>query len=243
MDQSVAVFETMQPQFRPRMITYNITTGAAQVETITAASFAGSAQADFVVVYNQAGVSEALWLDKNAAGTAPTAAEYTAATIKTSVAISTGNTAIQVAAAIAAAKTISDVTFTANGDGTITVTQGIYGACSDAVPKNANGSGAGSISVAVVTNGVDASLGQGKFDGTIAQTAIGVYIITFEKQYARIPEAIVICSTDNKIARISDCTISAVTVETQTVTSGATADSNFSLVVIGSDAKDAIAQG
>lgn len=237
---SSMTFDMKSPQFRPRLLSYGVTTGAAQVETVTAPAVAGATQADFIVIYNQAGSSEALWLDIDAAGTAPTATQYTAAGTKTKVSVVTGNTAAQVAAAIVAAITLTGITVVDNLDGTFSITQNVYGACSDAVPYNAAGSGAGSITVAVGTQGLAASLGEGKFDGTIAQTVAGTYVITFEKQFLRAPEVGATVKTDNRVARVTACLISSVTIETQDLSGGAAADGNFSLLVLGSDHQDFI---
>lgn len=242
MDPCVQTFFTESPQYRPKMLYFGVTTGAAQVETLTFPAFAGAAQADFIVIHNQAGSSEALWLDKNAAGTAPTAAAYLAAAIKTKVSIATGDTNADVAAAAVAASTLSAVTLLDNTDGTVTMTQNVYGACVDAAPSNAAGSGAGSIAAAVVTQGLDASLDNGKFDGTVLQTVKGVYVISFNDHYIRIPEAGVTVKTDNLVPQISAVSISSITVELDLVTSGVATNGNFSLIVLGSLAHDAILQ-
>lgn len=237
-DPSVQTFDIDCPQKRLRMLQFGVTPGAAQVETIDAPAVASATQADFVVIYNKAGESEALWLDIDANGTAPTAAEYTAANVKTKVSVATGDTAIVVAAAMVAAITIADVTVVDNLDGSFSLTQDIYGDCSDAACYNANGTGAGSIVATVDVNGVDVSLGNGKFDGVATQTAIGVMTITFNQQFLRAPEVGVTSKTDNRVPRVTACTISAVTIEMQNLSGGAAADGSFSLLVIGSDTAD-----
>lgn len=231
-------FNVESTQRRPRMLSFGVTTGAAQVETVTAPAVAGATQGDFIVIYNQAGASEALWLDIDADGTVPTADEYTAATTKTKVSVSTGDLAAAVAAAIAGAVTIADVTAAYVSGATFTVTQDVYGACSNAVPYDEDGSGAGSITVSVGTEGLAASLGNGKFDGTIAQTVIGTYVITFEHAFLRVPEVGVTVKTDNRVARVTASAVGSVTIETQNLSGGAAADGNFSLLVIGSDDPD-----
>jgi len=238
---SAMTFVTRSPQYRPRLLSFGVVTGAAQVETITCASVAGSTQADFVVIYNQAGESEALWLDIDADGTEPTAAEYLAADVQTIVSVSTGGTAADVGTAMAAAVTIADVTIVDNLDGSFSATQDIYGDCSDAVPYDADGSGAGSITVAVGTQGVDASMGNGKYDATIAQTAIGVYLITFDNPFLRAPEVGFTSKSDNRVGRVSASAVGSVTIEVSNLVGGATANGNFSLLVLGSDNADAIA--
>jgi hypothetical protein len=233
-------FEMNSSQRRPRLLSFGVVTGAAQVETVTAPAVAAATQGDFIIIYNQAGASEALWLDIDADGTAPTATQYSSADVKTKVSVATGDLAAVVAAAIVAAITIADVTVVDNLDGTFSLTQDVYGDCSDAVPYNSDGSGAGSISVAVGVQGVDASLGEGKFDGSISQTVIGTYIVTFENAFLRIPEGAITVKTDNCVARISACTVSAITIDMQNLVGGATADGNFSLLVLGSDDPDYI---
>lgn len=239
-DASVMKFEVESTQYKPRMLSFGVTHGEAQVETITAPAVAAATQGDFIIVYNQAGLSEALWLDIDAAGTAPTAAEYLACDAKTMVSVSTGDLAADVAAAIVAAATIADVTFLDNLDGTITVTQDIYGDCSNAVPYNEDASGAGSISVAIVTEGLTAALGFGKFDATLSQTAIGVFTLTFDQPFLRAPEVGATVKTDNRIVRVTSSAVGSVALEVQDLSGGAAADGNLSVIIIGSDSKDPI---
>lgn len=244
MDFSVKKFVLESSQLRPRMISFGVTTGAAQVETITAPAFAAAAQGDYIVISNQAGLSIAVWLDKNAAGTLPTGAAYLASTYKAKASIATGDTATVVATAMktALSTTLPNVTFADNLNGTITVTQTVVGTCTDIVKKNTGDTGAGSITATTGTDGAAVAGGNGKFDATITQAVTGTYVITFDRAFVRAPEAGVTCKTDNRFARISACTVSAITIETQNITSGATADASFSLIVLGSDAVDAIKQ-
>ncbi len=241
-DASVKTFDMASPQFRPRLMSFGVTTGAAQVETVTAPAVAAATQGDFIIIYNQAGLSEALWLDIDADGTAPSADEYLAADTKTMVSVATGDLAAAVAAAIASAVTLADVTAAYVSGATFTLTQDIYGDCSDAVPYNEDASGAGSIGVSVGTQGLDAALGNGKFDAEVSQTAIGTYTVTFDsdKNYLRAPEVGVTVKSDNRIARVSASAVGSVTIELSNLVGGATADGNFSLLVLGSDAVDAI---
>lgn len=239
-DASMMTFVTASPQYRPRVLYFGVVAGAAQSEVLTFANAAGSTQADFVVIYNQAGESEALWLDIDADGTEPTAAEYLAADVQTMVSVTTGDSAADIGTAAAAVISIADVTVTDNLDGTLDLVQDIYGDCSDAVPYDADGSGAGSIGVSVATDGLDASMGNGKFDGTIAQTAIGVFTVSFDNPYLRAPEVGVLSKSDNRVIRVTSSLVGSVTLEVQNLSGGAAADGNFSLIVLGSDASDAI---
>jgi hypothetical protein len=135
------------------------TGGTAEISTITFPAFAGATQGDYVTFETEAGVKYAFWLDLDAAGTAPTGALYVAATNKIEVDIVTGDTAAQVAAkAVAAIGTIALVTILDNEDGTVTFTQTNGGACTDPAPKNADDSGAGSITVSVGTAGSDGGI-------------------------------------------------------------------------------------
>jgi hypothetical protein len=240
---SSMTFDMKSPQLRPRIIPFGVTTGAAQVETLTVPSTAAATQADFVVIYNQAGASEALWLDIDADGTAPTAAEFLAATVQTMVSISTGDSAADNAAILYAASAAiggGSVIGVDNLNGTITLTQDIYGACENGVPYNADGSGAGSFLISVGTEGLNASLGAGKFDGQVEQTEIGVYIVSFNLPFLRVPEVGVSMKSDNRVARVSASAVGSVTIEVSNLVGGATANGNFSLIVLGSDYADAI---
>lgn len=235
-------FVVESPQYRPRILQFRATTGAAQVETITMPATAAATQADFVVIYNTDGTTEALWLDIDADGTEPTADEYLNADIQTIVSISTGDDAADNAVIFAAAVTIADVTVLDNLDGTVTLTQDVFLACADAVPYNEDASGAGSIGVAVVTNGVTPILGNGKFDASIVQSATGTYVITFNENFLRAPEAGVLSITDNRVPRITAVDSFSITIETQNLSGGAAANGSFSCLVLGSDSPEALLQ-
>jgi hypothetical protein len=139
------------------------TAGTAEVSTITWPAFAGATQADYLHVTAQDGTTFAIWLDKDANGTAPTGALYVAATYKIEVDIVTGDTAAQVTtkarAAIVAESEFTDrFTVGAAGaptDDDIVFTQILGGAVADPAPKSENDGGAGSISVAVGTAGAN----------------------------------------------------------------------------------------
>lgn len=236
---SEMLFPLESPQYLPRMLYFGASHGEAQVETITAPAVAAATQGDFILIKNQAGQSEALWLDIDADGTAPTADEYLNADIQTMVSVATGDDEIDVAAAIVAASTISDVTLTDNLDGTIEMSQDIYGDCDNAAPYSEDGSGAGSISVAVDQEGVDASMDNGNFDGEILQESIGVLVISFNQPFLRVPEGGITVKTDNRIARISAADVESITVEINDL-SGNPADGDISALICGSDRADYI---
>lgn len=233
-------FALTGPQYNQRLITFNVTTGTPEVATITMTDFAGAAQADFVVIYNAAGDAEAIWVDKDAAGVAPTADLYNTCNIRSMAVTTTGMTAAQMAAAVVAASDITGVTLLDNTDGTITVTQNFGKSVTDATPSNADGSGAGSIGVSVGTQGVTPVLANGKFDAAITQTGVGTYTLTFNEPFLRAPECVVTTITDNRIPRITASTALAVTIEMQNVSGGATIAGSFSCLVHGSDYADAI---
>lgn len=238
-DQSSMKFALTSPQLSPRVLYFGVTTGVAQVQTITMDTFANSGQADFIVLVNKAGQKEALWLDKDAAGVQPTATAFLNCEIKTVVPIATGDDEIAVAAALVAAVTIPGVTVLDNTDGTITFTQQIFGSVTAIVASNADGSGAGSISVAAPsTAGVDVVVGNGKFDATVSQTGVGTFVITFREPFARAPEVCGNSKTDNLICRITGSTTLAVTIEMNNVTSGNAANGSFSCIVAGSNSAD-----
>lgn len=127
--------------------------------TVTFPAFAAMAQADYFVIYDEVGAKTAVWFDKDNAGTVPTGALYVASATKIQVDIVTGDTAAQVAtkAYTAMNGNVTNVSFVDNLDGTITVTLDNAGPATNAVPKNANDSGAGSITIGSFTNGVTAT--------------------------------------------------------------------------------------
>lgn len=93
------------------------TTGIAQEVSVVCPATAGAAQADYFVVCNQLGDSFGIWLDIDAAGTAPTGAAYVATTHKIEVDIVTGDTDAQVAGKVKTA-----VELDGNWDGFETIT-------------------------------------------------------------------------------------------------------------------------
>lgn len=130
-------------------------TGSFETFTLTCPAFAAAAQADYLSFSEPGGVTFAVWLDKDAAGTPPSGAIYTAATQKVEVDIVTGNTAAQVAAAVKAALE-ADVDFvefdiTDQGSGVLLFTANVLGNATNAAPHTENDSGAGSLAVSVTS--------------------------------------------------------------------------------------------
>lgn len=127
---------------------------------VTFPATAGATQADYFMIYDEAGNSTAVNLDIDADTTVPTGALYVGSDSQIEVDIATGDTAAQVCtkAYTALNGNVTNVSFTDNLDGTLTVTLDNAGpASADAVPKNADDSGAGSISVGTITAGVVAT--------------------------------------------------------------------------------------
>lgn len=124
---------------------------------ITLPTTAAASQAHYIMIYDEAGNSTAIWLDIDAAGTVPTGALYVASDNQIEVDIVTGGTAAQNGTLFynAVNGNVTNVSFTDNLNGTVTVLLDNAGpASAAAVPKNANDSAAGSISVGAITAGV-----------------------------------------------------------------------------------------
>jgi len=122
--------------------------GARESNTLTFPATGDATQGDYIMLYNAAGTSYAVWLDIDADGTAPTGTLYTGSDNQIEVDIATGDTAAQVGtkAYNALNGNVTDISFTDNADGTLAMAVSDVGNASDAVPKNADDSGAGSIS-------------------------------------------------------------------------------------------------
>ena len=153
--------------------------GVAEVSTTTWPAFASAAQADYLHLTARDGTTFAVWLDKDAAGTAPTGALYTAATHKIEVDIVTGDTAAQVTTKVHAvisvhAQLIARFTVGAAGAPTnddIVLTQLSTGAVADPAPKSENDGGAGSIAVVVGTAGSNGDISIA--NNTVTETTHG----------------------------------------------------------------------
>lgn len=139
-----------------------VDTGAFEEETISVPATAGAAQADYIVLHNEAGTSYAFWLDIDANGTTPTGAAYVAATNKIKVSIASAgpnNTAIFNAGVFAtAAAAMVGTTVLDNGNGTVTLTQTIVGVVTTPARHNANDSGNGSFTFVVNVAGAPDNL-------------------------------------------------------------------------------------
>lgn len=131
-------------------------TGVKGSFRLTATNFAGAAQADYFTFALPSGATYAVWLDKDANGTAPTGAAYVAATNKLMASISTGDTAAQVAAAIATAVGVV-IGVTDNANGTLDFLAATMGAATAPARHNADDSGNGSLALSLVVAGVNSN--------------------------------------------------------------------------------------
>ena len=137
--------------------------GVAEVDTITLPAFAGFTDRDYVVVYDAAGVSYAVYGDKTGTSIAPTGAAYLAATYKVKANISADTTATNVCDSFRTAfNTLTGFTaaITTSGTSTLICTQVNKGVVTNPVPKNLDDSGAGAITVAETTAGVTTTVDQ-----------------------------------------------------------------------------------
>lgn len=140
--------------------------GVAEVATLTFDTQANTGDGDYVVVYDQSGTAWAVAADKTGSSAEPTGALWVSipASNKAQADISGDTTAAQVAASFETAfDGISGFTSAVTSDdtaadGTMTMTQIVRGTTTDPIPKDATDAGAGSISVAETTAGVDSAV-------------------------------------------------------------------------------------
>lgn len=134
-------------------------TGVFASTVVHVPSTASAAQADYVVLSTTTGAKVALWLDIDAAGTAPTGAAYVAAGTKIKVSIVTGGTAANNGALLQAAlNAIGGYTAVDNLDGTVTATQTLLGPVTAPARHNAGDSGNGSFSFTGTVGGTASNL-------------------------------------------------------------------------------------
>ncbi len=132
--------------------------GVAEVTTATIPATSGATQGDYMILNNKAGVSFAVWLDIDGAGTEPSGALYVATDYQIEVNIATAGSAITNGGLVKAAIELDTnwtgfETITDNGDGTLTITNSDKGIVTTATVHNAAESGAGSIGVTEATAG------------------------------------------------------------------------------------------
>jgi hypothetical protein len=142
----------------------NFLAGESEVTTLTFPAKADATAGDYFVVYDSAGNAWAASLDKTGTDEEPTGAIWSAITAgrKVHVDISGTTDAASVAAAVELAfDALTAVPFTTDdsaADGTMLVTCTIRGNTTDAVVKNEDDSGAGSISEAQTNQGVASTI-------------------------------------------------------------------------------------
>jgi len=137
--------------------------GVIEVDTVTLPAKASFTDRDYVVLYDTAGVSYAVYGDVTGTSIAPTGAAYLAATYKVKADISGTSTATTVCDAFRTAfNTLTGFTaaVTTSGTATLIATQVAKGAVTNPVPKNLDDSGAGAITVAETTAGVTTTVDQ-----------------------------------------------------------------------------------
>ncbi len=134
--------------------------GVLEVQTLTFPAQASVTDRDYIVVYDQAGTSYAVYADKTGTSIAPTGAAYVAATYKVKANISADTTAASVAASFETAfNTLTGFTTAITSDdgaanGTMLLTQTVRGPTTNPVPKTFNDSGSGSLVGVQTTGGV-----------------------------------------------------------------------------------------
>lgn len=153
-------------------------TGVMEETEVTFPAVAAATQADYFMFYSQDGVSYAIWLDIDENGTEPTGALYTGADVQIMVPVATGDTAAQVAtkAKTAIGTQITNVSVVDDLAGKLTFTQDVMGVTTDALPKNADDSGAGSITVSITAQGVNSNLNNSYFTISSADDLINYYV-------------------------------------------------------------------
>lgn len=95
------------------------------------------------------------------------------------------------------------------------------------------------MSLKVQGTGTAALTGTCANDCTLADGGTGDYTITFDEAFARTPEVQVTMVTNDTIARIGTIGTTSVQILTEDL-AGAAIDATFHLLIIGSDAEDAI---
>lgn len=238
------LFDVISQQRRMRILGVSLSVaGEAQLEVVTCAAFAACDQADYLIVTNKAGLQQGLYIDKDAAGVLPTAAEFLALANQVPITIVTGDLAADVGAALALALTLADVTATDNTDGTVDILQDVYGDCENIVSAKADGSATpDSFSVAVSNEGVDAEMSLGS-DCSVVQDEAGVFVLTFSEPFELAPQVGIISKTDNLVGKVVASSKLSVTIGLDLVTSGAAADGLFSALILGSDSADSLRNG
>lgn len=142
-----------------------VAAGVAETAVVTFAIQALTTAKDYVTIYDATGAGWAIYADPTGSTVAPAGAIYTAVASakKNKANISSDTTAAQVAARFVAAFNAltgftSVVTLTDNSDGTVTYALATRGIATDAVSKTGTDSGAGSMTVGSITQGVNSAV-------------------------------------------------------------------------------------
>ena len=143
----------------PAVKTFNSLT--LEVQTVTFPDFATIVDRDYVVVYNAAGTSFAVYADKTGTSIAPTGAEYLAATYKVKADISGATTVTNVTDIFETAfNTLTGFTasITTSGTTTLILTQVSQGPVTNPVPMAFDDATAGTITGVQTTAGVTSNI-------------------------------------------------------------------------------------
>lgn len=146
----------------PSAVTFD--SGESEVTTLTFPTKAATTAGDYVVIYDTAGLGWAVAVDKAGGDPAPTGAIWASipAARKAQANISADTTAAEVAArfelAFDALTSVPFATDDTAANGTMIITVTARGDTTDAVVKNADDSGAGSISEAQTNQGVSSEV-------------------------------------------------------------------------------------
>lgn len=170
-----------------------LTKPVAEVQTLTFPSKAASTGGDYVVLTDGSGLTWAISLNKGGSDAEPTGALYVAVVAgrKVHVDISGGTTAATVAAlvetafdALTGASAI--VTDDTAADGTMLLTMAVKAPCANPVPKNADDSGAGSITGVETTAGVASAAPSGAIWTAVAGARKGLADISGDTTAAQV---------------------------------------------------------
>jgi hypothetical protein len=140
-----------------------LTGGVGEVQTVTSVAFASHGQGDYFTFANAAGEIFAVWLDKDADGTAPTGAAYVASDYQIEVDIVTGDADTVVATKVRAAVILdadflaTDITIT-RADAVLTFTHANPGNITASGVHNTGDTGAGGFTTATTVAGVSPNL-------------------------------------------------------------------------------------
>jgi hypothetical protein len=143
----------------PAVKTFNSLT--LEVQTVTFPDFATIVDRDYVVVYNAAGTSYAVYADKTGTSIAPTGAAYLAATYKVKANISGATTVTNVTDIFETAfNTLTGFTtsITTSGTTTLILTQVAQGPVTNPVPRAFDDATAGTITGVQTTAGVTSNI-------------------------------------------------------------------------------------